>query len=199
MSIIGCYKESPQFVKDFIMTTVKHEGSYVDDPNDSGGKTNWGITYKTALKFKDSWNLYNWDGDMKTMPMEFAKDVYAYDYFYIPRFNLVAKESELIAQELFDTGVNTGTSRPSRWLQELLNVFNNNQSYYGDISEDGIIGKGTCSAFKSFLNKRGKKGEEVLYNALNIKQGAFYIDLATRRSKDEKFVWGWLVNRTDFK
>lgn len=193
------YKNSPSFVQGFIDTTIKHEGGYVNDPNDSGGETNYGITKAVADKFKSSWVDYAWNGNMKTMPLQFAQDVYAQEYFFSPRFNLVAEKSQLIAQELFDTGVNTGTSRPSKWLQQLLNVFNNQQSFYKDIAEDGKIGAGTCAALQSFLDKRGKEGERVMYNALNIMQGSFYIDLATKREKDEKFVWGWINSRVDFK
>lgn len=193
------YKESPDFVQCFIDATIRHEGGYVNDPNDSGGETNYGITKAVADKFKSSWIDYAWNGNMVTMPLQFAQDVYAQEYFFSPRFNLVAEKSHLIAQELFDTGVNTGTSRPSKWLQQLLNVFNNQQTFYKDITVDGKIGPRTCAALQSFLNRRGKEGERVMYNALNIMQGSFYIDLATRREKDQKFVWGWINSRVDFK
>jgi len=35
----------------------------------------------------------------------------------------------------------------------------------------------------------------VLCRALNCLQGAYYIELAERREKDERFVYGWLKNR----
>jgi len=31
--------------------------------------------------------------------------------------------------------------------------------------------------------------------ALNCLQGAFYVELAEKREKDERFVYGWLLNR----
>ena len=38
-------------------------------------------------------------------------------------------------------------------------------------------------------------GEVVLVRALNSLQGAFYVELAEKRQKDEAFVYGWLLNR----
>lgn len=190
---------SPYFVEIFVDETIRVEGGYVKDPSDSGGETNYGVTIGTARQYRGHWDEYNWDGNMNTMPREFAEDVYTYGYYYKPSFNLVAEKSEIIAKELFDTGVNVGTSRPSKWLQELLNVFNNQQMYYKDIRVDGIIGSKTASALQAFLTKRGVEGEKTLYNMLNALQGEFYFSLAKSRPKDEKYIWGWSVNRLDFK
>ena len=40
---------------------IRKEGGYVNDPADSGGETNWGITVNRARQ-----SGYN--GDMRTMP-----------------------------------------------------------------------------------------------------------------------------------
>ncbi len=37
----------------------------------------------------------------------------------------------------------------------------------------------------------------VPLRALNALQGAFYVELAERRAKDEAFVYGWLLNRVE--
>ena len=193
------YNKAPSFVQKFVDDTIKAEGGYVNDVSDSGGETNYGVTKASAEAHKESWSKYGWDGGMTHMPLSFAQDLYVYQYFISPRFDLIAEYSQLIAKELFDTGVNTGTKRPSKWLQELLNVFNNGGVTYNDIAVDGCIGQQTYTALESYLLKRGTAGEYVLYNALNILQGSFYINLATKREKDEKFIYGWLNNRTDFK
>jgi typhoid toxin secretion A len=199
--MLNSYKEAPNFVKTFIDTTIKHEGGdkYTNDPNDSGGETRYGVTKKSTLKYKEYFHLYHWDGNMKTLPLSFAQDLYAHEYFMIPKFNLVAEVSQMIAEELFDTSVNVGASRPSKWLQQLLNVLNNQQKLYKDISEDGFIGVGTVNALKAYLNKRGNEGEKVLYNMMNTLQGNHYIQLAIKREKDEKFVYGQFNGRVSFK
>lgn len=197
--MVGAYKSLPQKVKSQISRTIKIEGGYVNDPEDSGGETNFGITKSVAEEFQESWNDYLWTGCMKTMPLEFAQDVYTDEYYLKPRIDMIAECSEMIAEEIFDAGVNSGTRRPIKWLQTCLNVLNNREKYYKDISEDGYMGKGTQNALSKFLEIRGEKGENVLYNAVNCMQGAFYINLAHRREKDEKFVYGWLSHRLDFK
>lgn len=197
--MIGSYQNALKIVKDFVDQVIKVEGGYVNDPSDSGGETNYGVTVAVAREFRSKWGAYSWDGTMKTMPLAFAQDVYSYKYFYKPKFDLIAEQSTLIAEELFDAGVNCGPSQPSKWLQQCLNVLNNLQAYYSDISEDGMIGARTANALEKFIDKRGEEGIKVLFNMLNCKQGSFYIDLATRREKDEKFVYGWILHRVSLK
>lgn len=197
--MVGAYKSLPIKVKHQISRTIKIEGGYVNDPDDSGGETNFGITKAVAEEFQESWNDYLWTGLMQTMPVEFAQDVYTYKYYLKPRIDMIAECSEILAEEVFDAGVNSGTMLPIEWLQKTLNVLNNREKYYKDIYVDGIMGSGTQAALQTYLGYRGEEGERVLYNAINCLQGAFYINLAHRREKDEKFVYGWLSHRLDFK
>lgn len=137
---------------------------------------------------------------MVNMPVEFAQDLYCYEYYYRPNFNIVAERSELIAKELFDTGVNTGYILPSKFFQRLMNVFNNKGSYYEDIVVDGIIGRNTMSAYDKLCQKRGNASvENLIYNCLNALQCVNYIELAEKRMKDEEFVFGWIINRVDYQ
>jgi lysozyme family protein len=202
--MFNSYKEAPQFVKTFIDTTIKHEGGdkYTNDPNDSGGETKFGVTKKATLKYKDYFHLYQWDGGMKTLPLAFAQDLYAHEYFMVPKFNLVAEVSLMLAGELFDTGCNTGYKLPSRWLQEELNLCNRRQKDYADIEPDGNIGKNTIKALRAFLTKRGVDGEKMLYNNLNCCQQQHYRQCALSDGaddKDEEFYVGWCINRLSFK
>ena len=49
--------------------TVGIEGGYSNDPDDSGGETNWGITKATAV-------AYGYTGPMRDMPRETAHGIY---------------------------------------------------------------------------------------------------------------------------
>lgn len=165
------------------------EGGYVNDPSDSGGETNHGITIAVARK-------YGYHGSMKLMPKATADDIYERRYFIEPGFADVAKRSERIAEELFDTGVNLGVGRAALFLQMCLNGLNNGGTLYGDIGEDMDVGGKTLAALDRYLSRRpGAEGVEVMVRALDSLQGAFYIDLARRRSKDEKYVYGWFRTR----
>lgn len=167
---------------------IEVEGGYVDDPSDSGGETNFGITVAVARG-------YGYQQPMKDMPRELAFDIYSDIYWERMGLDYILNISRDITVELADTGVNMGTARAGMFLQEALNVFNRNESDYADIAEDGAIGPGTIGALRAFIDKRGEDGEKVMVRALNSLQGAFYIDLCQRRKKDEKFVYGWFLHR----
>lgn len=174
----------------FIKKLCPIEGGYVNDPTDSGGETNHGITVAVARE-------YGYKGRMIDLTKEQATEIYMAKYWRGPRFDQVALQSEDVSWELFDTGVNCGVSVASEILQRCLNVFNNQATYYADISTDGRIGPATLGALQKFLAKRGKPGELTLLKALNCLQGERYISLAERRQKDEAFVYGWVSNRVE--
>ena len=168
---------------------IEIEGGYVNDPNDSGGETNYGITKRVARK-------YGYSGNMIDLPRSLAFEIYEKLYWDSMRLDDIEEiAGEKVAEELADTGVNMGIGRASEFLQRSLNVLNNREKDYKDLEVDGSVGGKTLSALKSFVDKRGDQGALVLYAMLNSLQGAFYITLAERREKDEKFIYGWFKSR----
>ena len=171
--------------------TIKHiidlEGGYGNDPGDSGGETNWGVTVRVARE-------YGYHGAMIDMPRSVAFDIYSEIYWDAINLDDVEDHSQIIAKELADTGVNMGTGRAAEFLQRSLNALNNQGKLYADLVVDRDIGPSTLHALGLFMEQRD---EVVLYRALNCLQGAFYIELAERRQKDERFVYGWLLNRVN--
>lgn len=198
--MFNSYNNSPSFVQQFVDTTIKHEGEeYTNLANDSGGETKYGVTKKSAERGKEYWHLYNWNGNMKTLPLKFAQDWYVFDYYLSPKFNLVADKSLMLAKECMDSGVNCGQGTASKWLQQLLNVNNGQQKWYNDLVVDGNIGSKTIIALEGYLSKRGKVGEKVLHNMLNTLQGAYYIGLATNKETQEDYLYGWFSQRVDWE
>lgn len=173
-------------------TALKHtlgiEGDYVNDPRDSGGATRYGITEAKA-------RAWGYEGPMSALPLDLAKAIYRRDYWDIIHLDDVAALAPDVALEMFDTAVNCGPSVPVKFLQRALNIFNNQGTHYPDIEVDGLIGRNTLNALRAFIARRGKLGAQVLVEALNSQQGAFYTDLAERRPKDEAFTFGWFANR----
>jgi len=166
---------------------IRVEGGYVNDPSDSGGETNYGITEAVARSF-------GYTGEMRDMPRQVAFDIYSGKYWDSVRGNGLAALSERVAEEVVDTGVNMGVKRAGKFLQRSLNVLNDREKYYKDIVVDGVIGPGTVSALEICIFKRG---DETLVKILNCLQGAFYVELAERREKDERFISGWFKNRVN--
>ena len=164
------------------------EGGYVNNKDDAGGETNYGITKQTA-------RYHGYRGEMKLLSRKIAFAIYASSFWDAQNLSKVQELSEVIAEEVADTSVNMGTSTAAIFLQRSLNVLNNKERYYRDIAVDGQIGKQSITALRMFLKKRGKEGEEVLFGMLNALQGAKYIFLAEQRRKNETFVFGWFANR----
>lgn len=168
---------------------IRAEGGYSDNPNDSGGKTCWGITEAVARS-----NGY--DGEMSELPKDFARSIYYRIYVVKPKFDHVLLLSMLIASELVDTGVNMGTATACIMLQKALNAFNNGGALYADLVPDGDCGQKTIAALSYYLKSRkSDDGERVLLVAMNCLQGARYIEIASANVKHETFCYGWLKNR----
>lgn len=100
---------------------------------------------------------------MRDLTRQEALEILEADYWYGPRFDLIAAVSPSIAAELCDTGVNMGPSVQAKWLQRWLNAFNNQQLFYPDIIADGHIGPRTVSALKSFWLIEEVKGKTSCY------------------------------------
>lgn len=164
--------------QDIINKIIKTEGGYVNDPSDSGGETNYGITVAVARN-----NGYK--GEMIDLPRTVAYDIYKAKYYDAV---MAGKMPDMIAEEVVDTAVNMGVSRAGEFLQRALNLVTDK-----DLTVDGLIGNATISALNSYMTKRND--EKTLYKILNSFQGAYYAELAERRVKDRKYVYGWFKNR----
>ena len=168
-----------------IEAVLEREGGYVDDPSDSGGETNFGVTIAVARR-------YGYDGPMIDMPIEKARSIYAMQYWHPIKGQALAEVDRDLVAEVFDTAVNCGVSRSGKFLQRCLNVLNSGQKIALDVVIGGKIGPATIRALSSCAEKRDVA---ELVKALNCLQGAFYIELAEKRSKDERFIYGWLKHR----
>ena len=75
-----------------IETILKHEGGYVNDPDDPGGETNFGISKRQYLKI-----------DIASLTIEQAKMLYRQDYW---KYDEII--SQPVATKVFDMAVNMG-------------------------------------------------------------------------------------------
>lgn len=176
-----------------ILTAVfAFEGGYSNNPKDPGGETNHGITKQVALSHKEVLaSEYGWNGSMKELTKDMAADVYVEDYLFKPGFIEFASISPAITHKLVDAGVNTGVSRPSRWLQESLNSLSRDGKDYPKVQVDGKVGAGTVRAYKALQAKRGKVVTcKVMLKMLDGKQLTHYTLLNM-----PDFTYGWITNR----
>lgn len=178
---------SPIFNQAFAIT-VGHEGDFSDDPNDSGGATRFGITEAVA-------RANGYVGPMQLLSFDLARQIAYAQYWKQNRLDDIAAISNPVAIELFDTGYNMGIATAAKFLQRCLNAFNREQKDYPDVTVDGVMGNMTIFALRKFFVVRRSDGEKVLLRALNGLQCAGYVELALARQKDEKFVFGQILNR----
>lgn len=83
-----------------ISNVLRREGGYVDDPDDSGGATNYGITEAVA-------RAAGYTGDMRELPPELAQQIYKSQYWDAIGADNLPPELREVA---FDAAVNQGVS-----------------------------------------------------------------------------------------
>jgi lysozyme family protein len=152
-------------IDELIDGLIAREGGFVDHPADKGGPTRWGITQSVARR-------HGYMGQMENLPRNVAALIYTKQYWRTPAFDKVAQIAPILAEELFHTGVNMGTSTAIGFLQRALNALNRNGADYPDIAVDRTIGTDTLRALEAFLTKRGPSAEGVLTKAIDALQGA---------------------------
>ncbi|MEA2961680.1 MAG: hypothetical protein QOI46_1778 [Alphaproteobacteria bacterium] len=106
-----------------------HEGGYSNHPSDPGGPTNWGITIHDARAY---WKKEATATDVRSMPVEVAKDIYRSKYWDAMCCDNLPTG---VDYAVFDYGVNSGIARAARVLQRLVGT-----------SVDGEIGRDTIAA-----------------------------------------------------
>ncbi len=184
-----CLRKSEVNIEQYLDELIKREGGYVNNPDDRGGATKYGITEAVA-------RANGYKGNMRDLHLDVAKAIYRKQYWISPRFDQVNTISSALAEELLDTGVNCGVNFAKPLLQRALNLLNNEgKAGYADLKVDGVYGSNTLGALKTYLAKRGKEGEKVLVRVLNIMQGQRYIEICERNPKQEQFFYGWIANR----
>lgn len=168
------------------------EGGEVNNPKDPGGHTNLGITQQVAESHKEILaKEYGWNGKMGSLTKAMAAEIYIDDYMIKPNFIEFASISPAVTHKLVDAGVNTGVSRPSRWLQLSLNEMSRDGKDYPKVQVDGKVGTGTVGAYKALQKKRGKVAAcQVMIKLLDAKQLTHYTSLNM-----PDFIYGWVANR----
>lgn len=171
---------------------INVEGGYVDNPSDSGGPTKYGVTLATATKYRNYLTTqFKWDGDMRHLTVPMALYVYDQDEWEPMGLDGVMKQSPLLADLLFEAGINFGHEVVAKWFQTCLNVLNNEEQYTKDILVDGDVGPKTISALQDILNSRPRDGMKNLLFMISAQASAYYVTLAVKYPKNEVFESGW--------
>lgn len=143
--------------------TPGHE--YENDPTDRGGETKYGIDKRSHP-----------DLDIKNLTLEHAKGIYRSQYWHTLYDSL---SSQLIANKLFDTGVNIGPSRAVRIAQKAC------VSCGIQLVIDGRFGPGTLSAINA-------ADPVKLLESMREQQASYYRAIVAKDPSQARFIKGWL-------
>lgn len=161
------------FLKAFSYVMVD-EGGYTNDPNDSGGPTNWGITqddYSRWLKRPAS--IY----DVKVMTSDVAEQIYR-DYYWDP-LSLDSVVDYGKACAIFDIGVVCGLRTGVLMAQRALNEIG------ASLVLDGHLGPLTLQALNQVASTIFIRHFEDIVEER-------FKGIAATNPKDEVFLKGWL-------
>jgi len=164
------------------------EGGYSNHPNDPGGETNHGITFRVA-------RANGYTGLMRDLPAPLAEKIAKMEYWDRIRGDDIAALSPAIAHELFDTHFNMWSGAAGKFLQRALNGLNRQGKDYQDLNVDGNIGPVTVGVLQKFLSLRGRDGETVMLRLLNAQQACDYLRQCTESVGKEEFLFGWVRTR----
>lgn len=147
--------------------TLEFEGGYVDDPADSGGETNFGISKRSYP-----------DLDIAALSVDDAMSIYKRDFWDAPG---LARLNDPPAGKVFDLAVNMGQRQATRLLQRAVNRL----GAAPPLNTDGSLGKFTVAAANAL------DGVQLL-DALRDEAGRFYRGIVRSKPERAKFLNGWL-------
>ena len=163
-----------------IDAVIQREGGFVNDPDDRGGATKYGITLAT---------LHDWRGtavtaaDVAALTIDEARAIYATKYFTRPGFDAVRDPA--LQEFLFDFAVNSGPGTATMALQTVLKQ---SGLYTGAI--DGGFGPLSRAALAKVTN------QPALFFAVKCERYELLLRDVGGRPVDAKYAAGW-ANRLD--
>ena len=146
---------------------LHHEGGYVNHPKDPGGMTNLGVTKRVY----EDWVGYSVsEHTMQNLTEEDVAPIYKKNYWDRIKADELPSGLDLC---VFDFGVNAGTGRAAKYLQNLI----------GTVA-DGGIGPNTLKALSKYVDSEGVESAIKNYQA---ERQSYYEKLKTF----ETFGRGW--------
>lgn len=147
------FKESIEHILEF-------EGGYVNDPDDLGGETNFGIS-KRAFP----------DLDIQNITRQAAIDIYHDAYWIKAQCDMMPSP---VANLVFDGSVNQGHKRAAKALQQAVGA-----------TEDGIIGPKTMA----LLHARYRAAPETTLINLAAARAYQYMSLKESQEEKYGYGW----------
>lgn len=150
--------------------TLLWEGSYSDNPADSGGATNYGITQSELNTWLNSQKKPA--QNVQNLTLDDAKTIYYSNYFLtLPEVDILCPE---LLQVLFDTAVNFGLTGCIEFIQEALSL--PLTGIYDNTTKTGLLANNNVTFAIKICNNR------IAYRAERVKENP----------SQNVFLQGWL-------
>lgn len=154
---------------------IAAEGGYVDDPADSGGCTNMGITIETLRQWR---NMVVDCEDVRQLTEDEARAIYRNRYIEDPKLDEIRDPK--VRELLVDSAVQHGPGKAVEWLQAATGT-----------TVDGIIGPVTLEAV-SHSHPR------FLHDAILAQRIRYYGAIISNDPSQARFAEGWMNRVTGF-
>lgn len=168
-----------------IDVVLRHEGGYVNNPNDPGGATKYGV----SLRFLADYTQYDVTGDgkitvddIKAMTVDDAKKIYK-DLWW-NKFGYSRIADDTIATKVFDYAVNMGAGQAHKLLQRAIN-----RAFGMKLVDDGVLGPNTLSVLNNI--DHDDAAEDHLIAEYSNVVWEFYQMLISKNPKLAVFAKGW--------
>lgn len=135
--------------------TLKYEGGYTNDPYDSGGPTNYGITIATLSHELGRKATIK---DVKNISMNVVKNIYKKKYWNLVDGDDLPSGVDILA---FDIAVNSGPGRVLPWLEaskslapidRIKYLDKRRRNFYQSLKTFWRFGKGWMAREKNLLS-----------------------------------------------
>lgn len=172
---------------------VAREGGFVNDPDDPGGATNFGVTIHTMRRLGLDLDR---DGavtvaDVRRLTREKAIAIFLEHYFSRP---LIAELPEPLQATVFDMYVNAG-GNAVKILQRLLIEMGYS------VAADGVLGPQSLAAVRAAY----RAAPDDMVDAYGVARRNYYFRIADRRVASRKFArtrtgrkGGWIKRAEEF-
>ncbi|MEL7098973.1 MAG: holin-associated N-acetylmuramidase [Pseudomonadota bacterium] len=182
-----------QTVKEIATEIVRREGGFVNDPDDPGGATNFGVTIHTMRRLGLDLDR---DGDVdvrdvRNLTRAQAIQIFIKHYFEDP---LIAELPRALHATVFDMYVNAG-GNAVKILQRLLRQMGH------EVTVDGALGPQSIGA----AHAAWSAAPGHLVDAYGIARRNYYFRIADRRPASRKYArtraggkGGWIKRAEEF-
>lgn len=167
-------------INDLVPHILKFEGGFVNDPDDLGGATNKGVTFKIYKLYRNRKGLpIPSVGDLKRLSNDEFTDILKTMFWDACRADDINSQS--VANAIVDWAWHSGTTTAVKEIQRVL-----------EVKADGIIGNITLSAINS-------QSPLPLFGKIKAARVKYIERICKSRPQNQKYYRGWMNRINDLQ